>query len=192
MKPLLNILIVEPSDIIREGVVSLLNESGGFNILAPLTDAHDLTFRLPSLQPDLLLINPTLLPAPARMSLASIQQARPNMGIAALVYQYVEPSLFAAFKSVLDIREPRNHVAQLLRESAVTELPDAADESYELSERETEVLVLVGQGLSSKEIADRLNISIHTVNTHRKNITHKTGIKSVAGLTVYALLHNLC
>ena len=59
------------------------------------------------------------------------------------------------------------------------------------SDRETEVLLLVAQGCSSKEIADRLHISIHTVNTHRKNITHKTGIKSVAGLAVYAMLHNL-
>ncbi|MBR5720727.1 MAG: helix-turn-helix transcriptional regulator [Bacteroidales bacterium] len=64
-------------------------------------------------------------------------------------------------------------------------------ESYELSERETSVLILVAKGLSSKEIAENLNISVHTVNTHRKNITHKTGIKSVAGLAVYAMIHNL-
>lgn len=42
-----------------------------------------------------------------------------------------------------------------------------------------------------KDIADRYNISIHTVITHRKNITRKTGIKTVAGLTVYVLLNNL-
>ncbi len=53
------------------------------------------------------------------------------------------------------------------------------------------MLVLLARGCSSKEIADKLNISVHTVNTHRKNITRKTGIKSVAGLAVYALLHNL-
>jgi DNA-binding CsgD family transcriptional regulator len=51
--------------------------------------------------------------------------------------------------------------------------------------------VLVAKGLANKEIADKLNISIHTVMSHRKNIAHKTGIKSVAGLTVYALLNNL-
>ena len=43
----------------------------------------------------------------------------------------------------------------------------------------------------NKEIADKYNLSIHTVITHRKNITRKTGIKTVAGLTVYALLNNL-
>lgn len=60
-----------------------------------------------------------------------------------------------------------------------------------LSEREKEILVSVAQGLLNKEIADRHNISINTVITHRKNITRKTGIKTVAGLTVYALLNNL-
>ena len=61
-------------------------------------------------------------------------------------------------------------------------------EDYQLSDREQEVLELVAQGLSSKEISTRLNIAVNTVNTHRKSITKKTGIKSVAGLAVYAML----
>ena len=88
------------------------------------------------------------------------------------------------------VAEQGSHVAQKLRQCCQSD-QESANESYELSDRETEVLLLVAQGCSSKEIADRLNISIHTVNTHRKNITHKTGIKSVAGLAVYAMLHNL-
>jgi len=65
------------------------------------------------------------------------------------------------------------------------------DERDELSDREKEILVSVAQGLLNKEIADKHNISINTVITHRKNITRKTGIKTVAGLTVYAILNNL-
>ena len=45
--------------------------------------------------------------------------------------------------------------------------------------------------MTNKDISDLLNISVHTVITHRKNIVKKTGIKSVAGLTVYALINNL-
>lgn len=64
-------------------------------------------------------------------------------------------------------------------------------DDYELSEREKEVLLLVTKGLSSKEIADKLCVSIHTVNSHRKNISQKTGIKSVAGLAAYAMICKL-
>lgn len=67
----------------------------------------------------------------------------------------------------------------------------ADDESDVLSPREKEILVCVAKGMLNKEIADVNNISIHTVITHRKNITRKTGIKTVAGLTAYALLNNL-
>ena len=188
MKPLTNLLVVEPSDIILEGLSSILE--GEFNILAPLHDASGLQLRLPSLQPDILLINPTLLAQPVRMQLSALQQIRPSMAIVALVYQYVDPEVLHSFKTILDIREPQNRIAQLLHDRCQSAPPES-DDSYELSDRETEVLLLVAQGCSSKEIADRLCISIHTVNTHRKNITRKTGIKSVAGLTVYATLHNL-
>ena len=64
-------------------------------------------------------------------------------------------------------------------------------DDVELSKRETDVLVAVAKGMMNKEIADQMNISIHTVISHRKNITRKTGIKSVSGLTVYALLKDL-
>lgn len=65
------------------------------------------------------------------------------------------------------------------------------DDSSELSDREKEILVCVAKGLINKEIADRLNISINTVITHRRNITRKIGIRSIPGLTVYAILNNL-
>lgn len=189
MKPKIQVLVCEPSDIVREGLRSLLDEDE-FVLQAPMREVPvDMAQRISRQQPDILILNPTLLNTPPRMQLVSIQQARMSMAVVALVYEYVEPSLLSQFKTVLDIREKGNRVAQLLRECCQPEMED--EEGYELSERETEVLVLLAKGCSSKEIADKLNISIHTVNTHRKNITRKTGIKSVAGLAVYAMLHNL-
>ena len=76
----------------------------------------------------------------------------------------------------------------LEKHAEIEELLLLPEEDYQLSEREQEVLELVAQGLSSKEVAGRLNIAVNTVNTHRKSITRKTGIKSVAGLAVYAML----
>ncbi len=60
---------------------------------------------------------------------------------------------------------------------------------HDLSAREIEVLVLITKGFINKEIADKLNISLTTVITHRKNIVEKLGIKSVSGLTIYAVMH---
>jgi DNA-binding CsgD family transcriptional regulator len=61
--------------------------------------------------------------------------------------------------------------------------------SHDLSAREIEVLKLITKGLINKEIAEKLNISLTTVISHRKNITEKLGIKSVAGLTIYAVMN---
>ena len=60
-----------------------------------------------------------------------------------------------------------------------------------LSDREKEIVKEIARGLTNKEIADKLFISVFTVTTHRKNITQKLGIKTIAGLTVYALMNGL-
>lgn len=61
----------------------------------------------------------------------------------------------------------------------------------ELTRREIEVLQLLTKGYSNKEIADQLFVSTHTVISHRKNISEKTGIKSASGLTMYAILKKI-
>lgn len=67
--------------------------------------------------------------------------------------------------------------------------PAISNTEHDLSPREIEVLVLVTKGYINKEIAERLNISLTTVISHRKNITEKLGIKSVSGLAIYAVMH---
>lgn len=58
-----------------------------------------------------------------------------------------------------------------------------------LSDREIEVLALIVKGYINKEIADKLNVSLSTIVTHRKNITEKLSRKSVGALTIYAVMH---
>lgn len=89
-------------------------------------------------------------------------------------------------KLVKSIMQLRHHGHERLH-PASTALPRA--DEHDLSPREIEVLVLVTRGLINKEIAERLNISLTTVITHRKNITEKIGIKSVSGLAIYAVMH---
>ncbi len=95
--------------------------------------------------------------------------------------------VLSAINSLQD--DIRKHI--LLEETALEGRKGGRPEDGTLTSREKEILVCVAKGMINKEIADLLNISIHTVITHRKNITQKTGIKTVAGLTVYALLNNL-
>ena len=77
-------------------------------------------------------------------------------------------------------------IAAILKKLSQTNMPQ-----MELSAREIEVLRLVAQGFTNKEIADNLRISVNTVLSHRKNITAKLGIKSVSGLCVYAMMNGI-
>lgn len=95
-------------------------------------------------------------------------------------------------KNILQLRQYGNRYRQHQGKPEATghrDMPPNAAAGHDLSTREIEVLVLITKGLINKEIADRLNISLTTVISHRKNITEKLGIKSVSGLTIYAVMH---
>jgi DNA-binding NarL/FixJ family response regulator len=71
------------------------------------------------------------------------------------------------------------------------QIPQGIPKLEGLTSRELQVLQLVACGFLNKQIADKLSISLHTVISHRKNITRKLQIKTVAGLSIYALLNGL-
>ena len=178
------LLIVEPSEIIVEGLKAILDGQIRFRILEPEMGTARLDERIIASRPDILLINPTLVDDANRM------RGEHPMAVVALVYQYVERDALKNYDAVVDIRDSRAVVIETLAQALPGE-PETGKGNYELTKRETAVLIQLAQGKTNKEIADALNVSVHTVISHRKNITHKTGIKSVAGLTVYAMLNNL-
>ena len=95
-----------------------------------------------------------------------------------------------ASNHILNIFLPEKRLkTELIKFLSGGSLLPTPEESHDLSIREIEVLVLVSKGFINKEIADKLNISLTTVITHRKNITEKLGIKSVSGLTMYAVMN---
>jgi DNA-binding NarL/FixJ family response regulator len=108
----------------------------------------------------------------------------------ALVTSCLDHSLLTPYNGIIEINDTRAKIISKMNEFAESKTSKNNDD-VELSKRETDVLVAVAKGMMNKEIADQMNISIHTVISHRKNITRKTGIKSVSGLTVYALLKDL-
>jgi DNA-binding CsgD family transcriptional regulator len=99
--------------------------------------------------------------------------------------------MLRGFVAVISIFSTEEELLRTLREAHDTPVQHNYSESHDLSDRERDVLVLVAKGYTNKEIAQELFISPHTVISHRKNIVHKTGIRSVAGLTVYAVLNKL-
>ena len=178
------LLIVEPSEVIIAGLKAILEGQVRFKLLEPELNAQHLAERILAARPDVMLVNPTLVDNLARL------RSEHHMAVVALVYQYVERDVLKNYDAVVDIRDSRALIIETLSQALPNEA-ESAKSSYELTKRETAVLIQLAQGKTNKEIADALNVSVHTVISHRKNITHKTGIKSVAGLTVYAMLNNL-
>lgn len=181
----IRVLIVEPSELIVSGLESMLASQSKFTVLESEPNMQNVPMRILSSKPDIVIVNATLLDA---------TQLTDDTCYVGLVYQYVEQAHLRHFNAVLDIRDSRGAIVEKLTSVVNHKLrPEVTEEDTHrsLTKRETSVLILVAKGLMNKEIADKLNVSVHTVITHRKNIMQKTGIKSVAGLTVYAMLNNL-
>ena len=187
----MKVLIAEPSQIVTEGLQNMLNDCSRLEVVGAVEDMEMMEERIMAKHPDIAIINPCILPY-TRQYAATLDLPE-GCFAAALVYQYFEPSFLRSFDAVIDIRDSKIDVISTLLnlEHASEHKKGVSDGASELTKRERDILVLVAKGLMSKEIAEQLNISIHTVISHRKNITKKTGIKSVAGLAVYAMLNNL-
>lgn len=93
----------------------------------------------------------------------------------------------------LNICSPQELIIEQMQQlfAAETNNGNPLEGNKDLSTREIDVLQLIVKGSTNKEIADRLNISLNTVLTHRKNITAKLGIKTVSGLTFYAIMNGI-
>lgn len=95
-----------------------------------------------------------------------------------------------SFSHFLTLSAPQETIIEQLQGLFVSENAAVGSEANkELSVREVEVLQLIVKGAINKEIADKLSISLNTVLSHRKNITAKLGIKTVSGLTFYAMMN---
>lgn len=186
-----SVLIIEPSEIIYKGLATVINENSSLTVLRQVTSSDNLNNIIIKNNPNVIIVNPTLLNASKcdlNNHVANIQSKIP---VIALIYQYVEPDVIKQYDDVIDIREASNKIIRILLKAIENKHNEDSQDLTELSEREKDVLILIAKGQMSKEIADELNISVHTVISHRKNITKKTGIKSIAGLVAYALLNNL-
>ena len=188
----LKIVIVEPSIIISTGLKRLIEMKKDFEVIASIADSYHYLEKIHYLNPDIIIMNPAVVEMNKRQHLEELFSELKNTAFVALVYHYIEPEVVKQYHAMIDISDDGERIARKLSQ-AINALNTPVDlaEKNELSEREKEVLVALAKGKINKEIAEMYHISIHTVITHRKNIIRKTGIKSISGLTVYAILNNL-
>ena len=185
------IIICEASEIITNGLYEIIQGMSGFDVVMRLDSPESLTEKLLVSDANILIINPLLMGFNGQNMVSQWVKENPQLVCIALVTTYMEESALKNFDGIIGINDSKLKVINKLNQIAQSSDKNEKPDDVELSKREIDVLVAVAKGLMNKEIADQMNISIHTVISHRKNITRKTGIKSVSGLTVYALLNNL-
>ncbi|MDP3463331.1 MAG: response regulator transcription factor [Bacteroidales bacterium] len=187
----ITILLIEPSFLIREGIKTLISQSGKpFNMEESETTIVNLSKLLQKTKPHVVMANPVLLtdisfPRETNDDLSQIQYV-------ALIHGQIEPKVQGRFNFMLPLNADKPTLIKKIEEIyEACSIKNQEKESATLSERESTILKYVALGLTNNDIAERLFISSHTVMTHRKNITRKLGIKTISGLTVYAILNKL-
>lgn len=116
-----------------------------------------------------------------------------NLVLITLLESVKDREHFNKYKEFITLFDDRKMILEIVQR-AVNSLPSQNINNLELkllSDREMIILQFIAKGFSSKMIADKLCISIQTVSTHRKNISNKLEIKTVSGLTLYAIVNNL-
>ena len=144
-------------------------------------------------KPNYLILDALAIPEPVNFSLEKIIRKNPECLILILNAEHFDQSAEPYVHSLIRSIATDSHVHSIFKLFFSPSLENEVQEDRDntLSEREKEVVQLVAQGKTNKEISDLLYISPHTVIAHRKNITAKLGIKTIAGLAVYAMLNGL-
>lgn len=189
-KQIKNIAVLEPSQIVFEGLSNILSKSGQQFHLLRTDDLGEIQNLAALGKLELAVINPSQIQNKNKEFL-SAKKNHPGIVWIALIYNFFDQQLLSLFDKVINITDSGESIAEQIKNLSNSEIHSNDVEHEQLSEREIDVLKLIVKGFSNKEIADNLNISIHTVISHRKNISQKTGIKSQSGLTIYAISNKI-
>lgn len=187
----LHIVIIEPSSVIYEGLNAILEYSDGHFNVNRFERIDEISSYAIRKTVDIVIINPGIIQNNLK-AFDAVRSSLPQTRWVGIVYLFFDSHLLSVFDDIINVYDTSETIISMLRRLADhRDENDPGHQQEKLSEREIDVLKLLTAGNSNKEIADKLNISTHTVISHRKNISQKTGIKSVSGLTIYAVVKNL-
>lgn len=186
------VLLIIPSAIVARGLEHIFNDLGEFTVCGILTDLSGSgEAQLRNMDADVVIVDPSIFDHASRGKARNALAEYTPAAVLAIVGSLWDEDSLKQYDGVLSLYDAPTSIIRKVRTALEGRGDTPRSEGEELSLREKEILICVAKGMLNKEIADLYNISIYTVITHRKNITRKTGIKTVAGLTVYALLNNL-
>jgi len=185
------ICIIEPSYIISEGLINTLNKAGSQYYIHLVESFIDIQQKNIFRRADVIIVNPTLVQNQIK-AFNLLKKELNNSKWVGLVYSLFEQRLLSVFDEIIYINDIPNAIISKIQKLININQNIKTDQLQEiLSDREIEVLKLIVTGHSNKEVAVKLNISTNTVISHRKHISQKTSIKSVSGLTIYAVVNNI-
>lgn len=186
----LQIAIAERSPIVRIGLAACLRQLPGFQITTiEARDYADLIEKVRSRDIDIVIANPNF---DSGFSPVALREATMStLKVVAIETYLLDRQTKSQFNGTISIVDDIPTLTALIDSLHTTE-PGIEEESKEmLSSREKEVVALVVKGMTNKEIADKLFLSVHTVMTHRRNIARKLEIHSATGLTIYAIVNRI-
>jgi two-component system nitrate/nitrite response regulator NarL len=213
-KEKIKVMIVDDHPLVREGVRSCLKHQPQFEIVGEAAGGEDAVLKAKKLAPDVVLMDINMPGVNGLESATELIKKSPKSKVLIFTMhdskEYIVKVIEAGMKGfVLKDSSPTELIAAIeavsrgevyfsskvsqfvMNDYIKTMTKKASANTGNLSKRELEVIVLIAEGQSNKDIALKLFISIRTVETHRERIMRKLGIHTVAGLTRYAISNGL-
>ena len=206
MSDIIRVLIVDDHPMVAEGIQSILESYDDIEVLACINDGAEAVEQTAELCPDVILMDLNMPKLGGLSATEIILERQPDTNIVILSMhdspEYISTALSHGAKGYIlkdvqteEIKQAIDAVmageSYLCTGAKAALKPKDGEAREALTGREQTILLELAQGKSNKDVAQTLDISVRTVETHRKNIKRKLGISSTAGLTRYALEHGM-